>query len=197
MSRRHKQESYPTRNTISKSRLSPLHYPYNNTGSGLSYVLSQTTPNANGSTARFVLSGHSYHYVRDVGPPGSVPARVTHLRNTLSFLNAISGLPVGFDGAPQYTNALEPNYPNPFNPTTHITFEIKTPGHVTLRIYNVAGQLIRTLLNEELETGRYENRPFNVWDGRNDTGQQVGSGVYFYRLTATNFTQTRKLVLLK
>ena len=105
--------------------------------------------------------------------------------------------PSGFDGAPQYTNVLEPNYPNPFNPTTHITFEVKTRGHVTLRIYNVAGQVVRTLVNEELAAGRYENRPFNVWDGTNDAGQEVGSGVYFYKLTATNFTQTRKLVLLK
>ncbi len=172
---------------------------YNNTGSGKTYVLSQTTPNSAGTTARFVLSGFSYHYIRDVGPPGSFPARVTHLENIIR--NFMGGGPIapptGFDGAPQYANVLESNYPNPFNPTTHITFEIKTRGHVTLRIYNVAGQLVRTLLNEELAAGRYENRPFNVWDGANDAGQEVGSGVYFYRLAATNFAQTRKLVLLK
>ncbi|MEE9270779.1 MAG: T9SS type A sorting domain-containing protein, partial [Candidatus Krumholzibacteria bacterium] len=171
---------------------------YNNTSSGLTYVLTQTTPNSAASTARFVLSGHSYHYVRDVGAPGSVPARVTHLVNIIqNFLGDPLAPPTGFDGVPQHANLLETNYPNPFNPTTHITFEIKARGHVTLRIYNVAGQLVRTLINEELAAGRYENRRFNVWDGTNDAGQEVGSGVYFYRLRATNFTQTRKLVLLK
>jgi hypothetical protein len=59
---------------------------YNNTGSGRTYVLSQTTPNSAATTARFVLSGHSYHYVRDVGAPGLTPARVTHLRNIILFL---------------------------------------------------------------------------------------------------------------
>ncbi len=170
---------------------------YQNTGSGKTYVLSQTTPNSAASNARFVLSGFSYHNIRDVGTPGSFPARVIHLRNIIQNFLGIPLSHTGFDGAPQYANALEPNYPNPFNPSTHIAFEIKTQGRVTLRIYNVAGQLVRTLINEELAAGRYESRPFNVWDGTNDAGQEVGSGVYFYRLTATNFTQTRKLVLLK
>ncbi len=170
---------------------------YSNLASGKTYVLSQTTPNSAATTARFVLSGFSYHNIRDVGPPGSFPARVIHLRHIIQFLNSLPTPPTGFDGLPQYANVLESNYPNPFNPTTHITFEIKTRGHVTLRVYNVAGQVVRTLVNEELAAGRYDNRPFNVWDGTNDAGQQVGSGVYFYRLKATNFTQTRKLVLLK
>ncbi len=171
---------------------------YNNTGSGKTYVLSQTTPNSAASTARFVLSGFSYHNIRDVGPPGSFPVRVKHLRNIVgNFFQTPLPVVSGFGGAPQYVNVLEPNYPNPFNPTTHITFEIKKRGHVTLRIYNVAGQVVRTLVNEELAAGRYESRPFNVWDGTNDAGQEIGSGVYFYKLTATNFTQTRKLVLLK
>ncbi len=168
-----------------------------NSATGKTYMVSQSTLNAVGTAARVVLSGFSFHYIRDVGTPGSVPARVTHLKDILTTLFNIVPPPTGFDGVPQYTNALEPNYPNPFNPTTHITFEIKTRGHVTLRIYNVAGQVVRTLVNEELAAGRYENRRFNVWDGTNDAGQEVGSGVYFYRLKATNFTQTRKLVLLK
>ncbi|MEE9271227.1 MAG: FlgD immunoglobulin-like domain containing protein [Candidatus Krumholzibacteria bacterium] len=167
---------------------------YNNTGSGLAYVLSQTTPNSAASTARFVLSGFSYHFVRDLGPPGVTPARVTHLHNILAFLqNVTTG--TAFDGAPQYANVLKPNYPNPFNPTTKIEYSIKEAGHVSLRIYNAAGQLVRTLVNEVQtpQAGVFTAR----WNGMNNAGQAVASGVYFYKLVARNFTQTRKMVLLK
>ncbi|MFQ5512073.1 MAG: hypothetical protein ACE5EO_09515, partial [Candidatus Krumholzibacteriia bacterium] len=70
---------------------------FNNLATGKTYVLSQTTPNSAGSTARFVLSGYSYHYVRDVGAPGAIPARVTHLQHILEFLQNIVPTPTGFE----------------------------------------------------------------------------------------------------
>ncbi|MFQ5512232.1 MAG: FlgD immunoglobulin-like domain containing protein, partial [Candidatus Krumholzibacteriia bacterium] len=165
-----------------------------NLATGKAYVLSQTTPNSAGSNARVVLSGYSYHYVRDLGPPGSVPARVVHLEHIIQFLADLPGIPTGFEPQ-QYANVLKPNYPNPFNPTTAIGYEIKDPGHVSLAVYNAAGQLVRTLVNE-VQTPRAGG--FEVtWDGTNDTGQAVSSGVYFYKLAAGGLTQTRKLVLLK
>ncbi|MEE9270820.1 MAG: T9SS type A sorting domain-containing protein, partial [Candidatus Krumholzibacteria bacterium] len=169
---------------------------YNNTSSGLTYTLTQTTPNSAASTARFVLSGHSYNYIRDLGTPGSFPARVTHLENVIqNFLGTPLNLPVGFPGAPQFANALKANYPNPFNPTTRIEYSIKEAGHVSLKVYNAAGQLVRTLVNE-VQTPQ-EALFAAPWNGKNNAGQTVSSGVYFYKLVATNFIQTKKMVLLK
>ncbi|MFQ5511006.1 MAG: FlgD immunoglobulin-like domain containing protein [Candidatus Krumholzibacteriia bacterium] len=165
-----------------------------NAATGKTYVLSQTTANSAGSTARFLLSGFSYHFIRDPGTPGSILARVTHLEHVLEFLQNIVPTPTGFE--PQlYANVLRPNYPNPFNPTTTIGYEIKDRGHVTLKIYNAAGQLVRTLVNQVQVP---QAGGFSVtWDGTNNAGQAVSSGVYFYKLAARNFTMTRKLVLLK
>jgi len=91
------------------------------------------------------------------------------------------------------SNSLWQNYPNPFNPQTTITFSVKERGLVSLKIYNVAGQLVRTLAREELAAGAHTK----VWDGRDDAGQRVSSGVYYYKLVANNFSQTKKMVVLK
>lgn len=89
--------------------------------------------------------------------------------------------------------SLEPNYPNPFNPTTSIRYALPASGHVTLRIYNVLGQSVRTLVDGTVEAGVHDV----LWDGSDDTGIPVASGVYFYRLTAGDFEQSRKMVLIK
>ena len=101
------------------------------------------------------------------------------------------GLPVGA-GSPA-RNSLQQNHPNPFNPQTTIAFAIKDRGHVRLAIYDVAGRLVRTLANESRASGAHEV----TWDGRGNDGRPVASGVYLYRLTAGEFSQTRKMVLLK
>jgi M6 family metalloprotease-like protein len=89
--------------------------------------------------------------------------------------------------------ALKQNYPNPFNPTTTIPFDIKERTHVTLTIYNLRGQVVRTLVDEDLDARTYGYQ----WNGRNDAGQSVSSGVYFYKLVAGDFQDVRKLVLTK
>jgi len=83
---------------------------------------------------------------------------------------------------------LSQNYPNPFNPQTAIRYALAKDAQVTLVVYNIAGQKIKTLLNEEQQAGYHEC----VWDGKD-----VASGIYFYRLQAGDFVQTRKMVLLK
>lgn len=90
-------------------------------------------------------------------------------------------------------HALHQNYPNPFNPTTVIRYDVARAGAVRINIYNVRGALVRTLVDERREPGRYEVG----WGGENNNGQRVSSGVYFYRLSAAGFTRTRKMVLLK
>jgi FlgD Ig-like domain len=85
------------------------------------------------------------------------------------------------------------NYPNPFNPSTTIEFTVRERSKVSLKIYNVAGQLVRTLVDGDRAPGAVHKV---AWDGRNDAGTTVSSGVYFYKLVTSDFTQTRKMVLL-
>jgi hypothetical protein len=95
-------------------------------------------------------------------------------------------------GVPLVT-LLEQNVPNPFNPLTRITFSVNCPGEVRLRIYDIAGCVVRTLVHAWQEPGVYSE----IWDGRRDDGAPLPSGVYFYRLEAGDFVATRKVVLLR
>ena len=88
---------------------------------------------------------------------------------------------------------LRQNYPNPFNPTTAIEFNLPKSEHVTLNIYNVLGQKITTLVDQTLSSGNKRV----VWDGTDSSGRTVQSGIYFYRIQAGDFTQTRKMMMLK
>jgi hypothetical protein len=88
---------------------------------------------------------------------------------------------------------LEQNYPNPFNPETTIRYQINQPGPVHLEIYNLLGQKIRTLVNEVQSAGAHSVN----WDGLDDAGRSVSSGVYVYRLRADKSVASRKLVLLR
>jgi hypothetical protein len=89
--------------------------------------------------------------------------------------------------------AVSQNYPNPFNPSTTIKYQLPQTSDVQLQIFNVLGQKVRTLLNSKVEAGYHEA----IWDGRNDLGHQVASGIYIYKFQAGNFQKTLKLMLLK
>ena len=99
--------------------------------------------------------------------------------------------------APRET-VLLPNYPNPFNPETWIPYQIAEPADVTFHIYAVNGHLVRTLVLGHQQAGIYHNRSRAAyWDGRNELGEPVASGIYFYTLAAGNFTATRKMLIRK
>jgi hypothetical protein len=87
------------------------------------------------------------------------------------------------------------NYPNPFNANTviHYCFNAARPTHTTLKIYNILGKEVRELVNTRQSSGNY----VIIWDGKNNSGKEVTSGIYFYQLKAGNFTETKKLVLIK
>ncbi len=87
---------------------------------------------------------------------------------------------------------LHQNYPNPFNPTTVIPYSIPDIAEVQLSVYNLLGQKIRTLIDNVQDPGSYKV----TWNGKDDSGKMVSSGIYFYRLAAGIFSQTRKLILL-
>ena len=98
---------------------------------------------------------------------------------------------------PKETSLL-PNYPNPFNPETWIPYQLSEPAEMTLRIYAVNGKLIRTLTLGHQPAGMYHTKSRAAyWDGKNEVGELVASGVYFYTLTADDFTATRKMLILK
>jgi hypothetical protein len=89
--------------------------------------------------------------------------------------------------------ALSQNVPNPFNPSTQIQFALPKDAQVNLSVYNVLGQHVKTLVNDMMRAGMQ-----NVtWDGTDNTGSVVASGVYFYKLSAGDFSDTKKMLLLK
>ena len=98
---------------------------------------------------------------------------------------------------PQVTTLLA-NYPNPFNPETWIPYHLATAGNVQIRISDVRGDVVRSLALGHQAVGHYTSRSRAAyWDGRNDLGESVASGVYFYTLTVGDFSATRKLLILK
>jgi len=95
-------------------------------------------------------------------------------------------------------SALRQNYPNPFNPETWIPYQLPQGTDVTIRIYNVKGQLIRTLRLGQKPAGMYISKGQAAhWNGQDEHGDMVSSGVYFYSIDAGNFSATRKLVVAK
>ncbi len=89
--------------------------------------------------------------------------------------------------------SLSQNYPNPFNPSTTINFYVPSNGHAVLEVYNIAGQVVKSLLDDEVFAG--ENRV--QWDGTSNSGSEVGSGIYLYRLTINNNVESKKMTMIK
>ncbi len=92
-----------------------------------------------------------------------------------------------------YENLLFQNFPNPFNPTTTLNYTVAQESPVEITIYNVQGQRVRTLVRDTRMPGRY----FAVWDGTNDGGQPVATGMYFYRMKVGKYTSVKKMLMLK
>jgi hypothetical protein len=88
---------------------------------------------------------------------------------------------------------LSQNYPNPFNPTTTIKYALPEPADVNIQVYNIVGQVVRTLVDEGKMGGYYRV----YWDGRDDNGYDLASGVYFYRIVAGEFHAVKKMLLVK
>jgi hypothetical protein len=89
--------------------------------------------------------------------------------------------------------ALMQNFPNPFNPTTVLTYDMASAGQVTIQVFDVSGRLIRTLLDARAELGRHQV----AWDGKDASGSSVPSGIYFYRMKTSGFDATKKMILVR
>jgi hypothetical protein len=94
---------------------------------------------------------------------------------------------------PVVETKLLSNYPNPFNPETSISFDIKADENVSLEIYNLKGQKVKTLVNEKVKAGNHKV----TWKGDDDNGKPVSSGVYFYRMTSGKYSSSKKMILMK
>ncbi len=130
----------------------------------------------------------------------SNPAVVTFGSTTLNtsgnyIAKASPGVPTGVDDDLQVPSqfVLEQNYPNPFNPTTTIAFSLNRRENVKIELFNIAGQKVRTLLDETRSAGEH----VVLWNGRDDAGRPVATGTYLYRLTTDDQVQTKKMLLIK
>jgi hypothetical protein len=122
---------------------------------------------------------------QQVGPPVN--------RIMVGFLDYGPSAVKNSPAAPVTHFSLEQNYPNPFNPTTTIEYQLTQQGHVSLNIYNLTGDLVRTLVNDERFAGDYSE----MWDGHDDAGAPTSSGLYIYTLKADGFSQSKKMIKLK
>ncbi len=100
---------------------------------------------------------------------------------------------VGAGNIVNITTALKGNYPNPFNPVTNIAFSLGKATHVTLEVYNIKGEKVRTLVNKVLAAKNH----VITWDGKNNTNKSVASGIYFYKMKAEKYVSTKKMILMK
>ena len=146
-------------------------------------------------TAEFGLGAATYVDTVEVLWPGGDAELRTGIPADQKIFILETLTPSGVDDLPGMPRnfALHQNYPNPFNPTTTIAYDLREATNVTLRIYDVAGRLVRALVEEHESAGRKTV----VWDAKNDAGNDVATGVYFYRLAAGDFVQVRKMILMK
>lgn len=145
----------------------------------------ENAPNGGGS----YFHGQFQVRLRSLGGAGNFP-------NDNWFVDDVSiDLPTGLEesAALPTTFAVSRAYPNPFNPSTTINYQLPRAGDVKLVIYNVLGQKVRTLVNQRMEAGFFKS----VWNGTNDAAQPVASGIYIYRFEAGDFLKVQKMILLK
>ncbi|UCB53136.1 MAG: SBBP repeat-containing protein [Candidatus Zixiibacteriota bacterium] len=187
-------------------------------GSGNVYVTGASTGSGTGydfTTIKYLANGDSGWVMRYDGPAGGDDASgylamddsgnvyVTGYSEgsgtdydycTIKYVQGVTGVKdeTGDRERPSQFD-LSQNYPNPFNPATKIEFTLAKSGFVTLQIYDTLGRKVRTLVSEELSSG-YKSV---IWDGKNDDGEDVASGVYFYQLKVGDFSEPKKMLLLK
>jgi len=153
-------------------------------------------------TDKQVQPGHAYYYyLEDVDLSGKrTKSDVIQVKLPVAQASLlVAALPIQTEPEilPEQ-NSLLANYPNPFNPATWIPYNLAEAADVTIQIYDIRGHLIRTLnLGRQLAGFYLSKDRAAYWDGRDDAGEQAGSGVYYYRLSAGNFSATRKMVVLE
>ena len=172
------------------TRLAEFGDPNNNPGA---YAYSAATLNVYNTTNRIVSMPYDMGYIYSnpgakVGAPLSARAQV--LSDVLDYFGVAGSVPA--TPVLPSTKFAASNYPNPFNPSTKISYTIKAAGHLTMKIYNVRGELVKTLID-----GHVEASDFVMWDGTNNQGSNVSSGVYFYEARMGSNVVVNKMALVK
>ena len=151
-------------------------------GSNLGYTVFKQSGSANAGGAVAVDEGGNAYMSGAVNVPADI------------YVAKFGGAQLsGVDDATVGGVRLHQNNPNPFNPSTHIAFELSVAGPVSMRVLDASGRLVRTLLDDERPAGSHAVR----WDGRDGSGLPVASGVYFYRVEAAGEVLSQRMVLLK
>lgn len=153
------------------------------TGSGTWTQKTYAVPSAAGTTFRFRWVFYSDGSITNEG--AYIDDIVVTGVSALRINKEMAEVPTQFD--------MHQNYPNPFNPSTTIRFDLPTQTHVRLNIYNTNGQLVRSLVSANYNAGIHEI----TWDGRNNAGQTVATGLYIYRIQAGNHVKSMKMMLMK
>jgi len=164
-------------------------------GYGSAYPFAAMAMNVHLATNRILSQPYDFGLINidpnDAGG-GAYAGRVQILSDVLSYFGvSSSGLPAATDQIP--TIAFSTScYPNPFNPVTKIVYTIKAAGHLSLKVYNVRGELVKTLIDDQVTADS-----FVMWDGTNDQGGNVASGVYFYEARMGQEVEVNKMALVK
>ena len=160
---------------------------------GVKYVagIASEQLNDNDQAIRTVWFGFTFSQVRDDQATQPMD-RFEIAEDVFTWFDNIPNDDVSGTPTPKSYN-LAQNFPNPFNPSTLIKFDMKDKGFVALKVYNVAGQLVRTLVNGTKDAGSHTI----TWDGKNNRGGAVASGIYFYKMETKDFSQTKKMVMLR
>ena len=168
---------------------------------GLSYIPSQTNffmvaTELPSSQLANQLSQHGIQVRTGWGMPNHIRVSTGTMEEMENFIIALQeildNVSAGDISRPVATS-LDGNYPNPFNSSTRISYSVTKAGHVRIQIFNIRGQLVKTVVDEVKLPGMY----VFTWNGRNQSGNQVASGSYFYRMTTGDFAQTRRMILIK
>jgi hypothetical protein len=169
-----------------------LSYPVYNSTNRYAAIASSTL-NPAGYNVNTMWFGFSAQYIRDDVLSAPID-RFEIAKNVFAWMQFVTNIGCCYTGTEiPSVNKLSQNFPNPFNPSTMIKFDLKEKGPVTLKVYNVAGQLVRTLVDDVRDAAAHSI----VWDGRNNIGSKVASGIYFYKMETNGFSETRKMVLLR
>ena len=152
-----------------------------------------------------IISGPTYvqapeewtEYTYQISQPGPLYIGINCVSNDAFFLCiddvTVTGGDINDPEVPVVATALHNNYPNPFNPETTISYSVKETGPVTIDVYNVKGQLVKSLVKGIQEPGNHTI----VWNGTDNNGRSVSSGVYYYKMNAGKYSSTRKMIMMK
>ncbi len=139
-----------------------------------------------------ILSG-SYTFTCEAEGYETATLDADVITGELTFLDFQMTAMTNSNDLPTLITELQNNYPNPFNPVTNIAFSLDEAAHVTLEVYNVKGEKVKTLVDNDLPADTYNK----VWNGTDANSRSVSSGVYFYKMKAGSYTVTKKMILLK